>query len=220
VRTQSLLSLLIGGLAFDTPEGNGTEAPAPADTAFPLYGERATAMKQPEAIARRYVLYANESLRGLSTGAPVTILGLPTGEVTEVGLDIDPATHRLRGRIEVVALPAQMVAHLHGLQAAAGQAMAESGEQAHAFLQRLIDEQGLRAQLRSGSLLTGQLYVAFDFFPDAAPVKVDWSQETPVLPLVPSTLPDLEAKVSGILAKLDQLPFAAIGADVKQTDPG
>ena len=72
----------------------------------------------------------------------------------------------------------------------------------------------MRAQLRSGNLLTGQLFVALDYFPDAPKAKIDWTQPVPVLPVVPSTLPDLEAKLSGILAKLDKLPLEEIGADV------
>ena len=72
----------------------------------------------------------------------------------------------------------------------------------------------MRAQLQSGSLLTGQLYVAFDFFPNAPKAKIDWSQEPTELPVVPSTVPDLEAKVTSILAKLDKLPYEAIGADL------
>jgi paraquat-inducible protein B len=95
--------------------------------------------------------------------------------------------------------------------------LAHSPQRSHAFIQRLVEERGLRAQLRSGSLITGQLYVAFDFFPDAGAAEVDWGQETPVVPTVPSTLTDLEAKVTGILAKLDKIPYEAIGADVKKT---
>ena len=85
-----------------------------------------------------------------------------------------------------------------------------------AFFRRLIEERHLRAQLRSGSLLTGQLFVAFDYFPDTPRVKVDWNAEKPVLPTVRSTIPELEAKLSSIVAKLDQLPLDEIGAQVTQ----
>ena len=87
-------------------------------------------------------------------------------------------------------------------------------QQRHAFMQRLVEQRGLRAQLRSGSLLTGQLFVAFDFYPNAPKVKIDWSREVPELPVVPSTVSDLEAKITGIVAKLDKLPLEAIGADL------
>ena len=89
VRTESLVALLAGGLAFDTPPFLPTEPARAANTVFTLYSDRATAMKEPDSIARRYVLHFNESLRGLSVGAPVTFLGLPAGEVTDVGLDFD-----------------------------------------------------------------------------------------------------------------------------------
>lgn len=216
VRTQSLVSLLIGGIAFETPIFATEGEPAAADSPFALYGDRATAMKQPETIARRYVLYFSESLRGLTAGAPVTLLGLPIGEVSSVGVDMDPEKLTLRGRVEVVAYPERVVARLYAQETAVAQAIAHSERESRAFFQRLVEERGLRAQLRSGSLLTGQLYVALDFFPDAATTKVDWDRETPVVPTVPSTLPDLEAKITGILAKIEALPFKAIGADLKK----
>ena len=74
----------------------------------------------------------------------------------------------------------------------------------------------MRAQLRSGSLLTGQLYVAFDYFPNAPKAKVDWNREAPELPVTASTLPDIENKVTSILAKLDRLPLEAIGEDLRK----
>ena len=214
VRTASLISLIAGGIAFDTPLFVVPSAPAAAETAFTLYGDRATAMKQPDDLAKRYVLYFHESLRGLSAGAPVTLLGLPAGEVTDVGLDIDRATRTLRGRAEVVFYPERIVARLSARQAASGAALAHNEEARRVFFQRLVEQRGLRAQLRTGSLLTGQLFVALDFFPGAPPVKIDWSQEPIVFPVVPSLVPDLEAKVSGILAKLDNLPYDAIGTDL------
>ena len=214
VRTESLVALIAGGLAFETPSFAEAGGAAAADTAFTLYEDRATAMKQPDPVSQRYVLYFNESLRGLSKGAPVTLLGLPGGEVVDVGLDLDPATATIRGRVEIVTFPERLIARLNRQQAGTGDALAKSQQQRRALMQRLVEQKGLRAQLQSGNLLTGQLYVALDYFPDAPKAKVDWSHETPVLPVVASTLPDLEAKLSSIVAKLEKLPLEEIGADV------
>ena len=96
VRTQSLIAVLAGGLAFETPPFAAKAEPAAVNTIFTLYNDQVTAMKQADSISARYVLYFNESLRGLSVGAPVTLLGLPAGEVTEVGFAIDPKTRIAR----------------------------------------------------------------------------------------------------------------------------
>ena len=214
VRTQSLIALIAGGLAFDTPPFVATAEPAAANTVFTLYTDQATALKQVDAISTHYVLYLNESLRGLSVGAPVTLFGLPAGEVTAVGLDLDPATLRIRGRVDLVSFPERLVASLRAKQTAVGEALIRSAQQRHALMQRLVEQRGLRAQLRSGNLLTGQLFVAFDFYPNAPKVKIDWSPDVPELPVVPSTVADLEAKITGIVAKLDKLPLEAISADL------
>jgi paraquat-inducible protein B len=211
VRTESLAAMVAGGIAFETPAFAVQGVTADADTRFTLFGDRSLAMREPAIDATHYVVYFDETLRGLSVGAPVTLLGLPAGEVKAVGLDIDPERSHLRGRVEIVTYPERLVARLTREDAGASQA--RSPKQRHAFLQRLVEERGLRAQLRSGSLLTGQLLVAFDYFPDAPRAKVDWRQDAPVLPAVPSTVTELEGRLTGILAKLDSLPYDAIGAN-------
>jgi paraquat-inducible protein B len=173
-------------------------------------------MKQPDSISVRYVLYFNESMRGLSVGAPVTVLGLPAGEVTDVGIDIEPKTMRLRGRVELVFFPERLVARLSRKQAAVGETIERSLQQRHAFVQRMVEQRAMRAQLRSGNLITGQLYIAFDSFPNAPKAKVDWSQDPTELPVVPSTVQDIEDKLTGIVAKIDKLPLEAIGEDLRK----
>ena len=53
---------------------------------------------------------------------------------------------------------------------------------------------GMRAQLRTGNLLTGQLYVALDFFPDAPRAKINWSRTPPEVPTTPGSLKDLRIR--------------------------
>ena len=52
--------------------------------------------------------------------------------------------------------------------------------------------------------------------PERAQAKIDWSQDLPELPVVPSTVPDIEAKLDSIIAKLDKLPLDAIGGDLRK----
>src|ERR1043166_5757388 len=214
IRTQSLIAVLAGGLAFDTPSFVRNAEPAATNAVFTLYADQATAMKQAESIAAHYILYFNETLRGLSVGAPVTLLGMPAGEVTVVGLDLDAKTMRVRGRVEIVSYPERLVARLDAKQAAAGQAMMRNAQSRHALMQSLVEQRGLRAQLASGNFLTGQLFVALGFFPGSAKTKIDWGRDPVELPVVPSTVQDLEEKVTGIVAKLDKLPYEAIGNDL------
>jgi paraquat-inducible protein B len=217
VRTEGLISLLAGGLAFDTPPFSPPAEPAAANTVFTLYPDRATALKQPESVARVYALNFNESVLGLSVGAPVTLLGLPAGEVTQVGLTIDPATMAFRPRVLITFYPERLLSRVIAQDRAAGNVMIEGSEKTRLqLIRRIVEEQGLRGQLKSGNLLTGQLFVAFNYFPDAPKPKIDWTKEPLELPVVPSTIPDLEAKLTGILNKLDNLPLDAIVAEVKQ----
>lgn len=217
VRTESLIALLVGGLAFDTAPFIGDTTAAPADAVFMLYGERSAAMKAQDPATRHYVLHFDESLRGLSVGAPVTFLGLTAGEVTDVGLDFDSATGHARPRVTIAFYPERLVAYSDAKDGAETRRRdATDDKRRRVFLQRLVQERGLRGQLRSGSLLTGQLYVAFEYFPRASKAAVNWNSETPELPAAPSSLVDLEAKLTNILDKIDRLPLDAIAGSMKK----
>jgi paraquat-inducible protein B len=172
-------------------------------------------MRQPDSVARSFVLYFDEPLYGLSVGAPVTLFGLPVGEVTSVGLTFDPATLDLRPRVDITVFPERLVARLRKGQDSFTQTVEQNPQKRDALMRRLVEERGLRAQLRTGSLLTGQMYVAFDYFPRVPKARVNWSGKEQELPVVPGLRPDLEARLTSILAKLDKLPLEAIGENLK-----
>jgi paraquat-inducible protein B len=218
VRTESVVALLIGGLAFDIPPFEPASGPAASNTLYTLYNDRTAAMKAPDAIARRYVLYFKESLRGLSVGAPVTLLGLPAGEVTSIGLEFDAAKANVRSRVVITYFPERLLTYANAKADARGSAAASPPDEQKRrdLLRRLVEERGLRGQLRSGSLLTGQLYVSFDFYPNAPKAKVDLRPEEPELPVVSSTLVELEDKVTHIVDKIDKMPLEAIGNGIKK----
>jgi paraquat-inducible protein B len=162
------------------------------------------------------VLYFNESLRGLSVGAPVTLFGLTVGRVAEVGLTYDAATLTLRPRVLVTLYPERLSARLSAAdQASAGKAQATFDSQTrNRILRHLVEDKGLRAQLETGSLITGELYVAFDYLANAPQPKVDWSRDPVELPVASGGLASIEAKLNSILTKVDNMPLGAMGSNV------
>jgi paraquat-inducible protein B len=215
LRSTSLEALIGGGVAFDTPASADPPAPAVDGAPFTLYRDRTTAMRHPDAIATPYILHFGESLQGLAVGAPVTFLGIPAGEVTEVGLSYDAATLDVRPRVAIILYAERLLARLPSSQQAAAQQVNQDVKKSLTVLQRLVEKRGLRAQLRSVNLLTGKRYVALDYFADAPRARLDLRREPLELPVVVSTMPDLEAKLASLLAKLDRLPLESIGADMK-----
>jgi len=80
----------------------------------------------------------------------------------------------------------------------------------------LMVKGGLRAQVRTGSLLTGQLYVAIDFFKDAKPAKVAWNEKPPRFPTVEGAFTGIEENISQITKKIAAMPLDEIGTDTKK----
>jgi paraquat-inducible protein B len=209
VQTESLLSILVGGIAFETPATGPVLPAANADTVFTLFSDRATAFKVPARYPQTYLLIFKDSVRGLAPGAPVELRGIKIGEVTEVRAQVDLRTFEFSVPVTILVDPQSL-----------GVNVVEAGthEANEAARRKLIDSfvaHGARAQLRTGNLLTGALYVAFDFFPDVPPATVDWSQKPVQLPTTPGDIEAIEASVVSIIKKLDQVPYKAIGDDVQ-----
>ena len=139
-------------------------------------------MKVDESIATRYVMHFTESVRGLSVGAPVTFFGVQVGEVTDVGLAFNPATLDVRPRVEMLLYPQRMIAQLPSADEVKAQAMIKDLELRQTLMQKMVAQRGLRGQLATGSLVTGQRYVALVYAPRSPKARVDWAAPTPELP--------------------------------------
>jgi paraquat-inducible protein B len=214
VETQSVLSMLVGGLAFETPTTAQTLPPAEANAEFTLYDNRAEAFRPPPQNPQTYLLVFNQSVRGLAIGAPVEFHGIQIGQVEDVRGVADTKRFKFSVLVTISVDPQRLGVKVIGPGV---------GGVDNAAHRKLIDElvsRGLRAQLRTGSLITGALYVAVDFFPDAPPFKVDWSQEPVRLATVPGKLEGIDASVASIIKKLDKVPYEEIGQDVRKTLAG
>ncbi|HTP41656.1 MAG TPA: MlaD family protein [Nitrospiria bacterium] len=212
VQTQSVLSMLVGGLAFETPDAAQALPQAAANTEFTLYGNRAEAYKPPPTYPTTYLLVFNQSIRGLKVGAPVEFRGIQIGEVTDVQAEIDLKTFELSVVVTVSADPQRLGVKVRGQGATAA-----DRDAAHRKLIDALVSRGLRAQLQTGSLITGALFVELDFFPDAPPFMVDWSQSPIRLATIPGKLEGIEANIASLVKKLDQVPYQEIGQDLRKT---
>jgi len=211
VNTQSLAAVLVGGIAFESISGQKPAAVASPGTDFALAADQASALREPDGVAVTTVLYFDQSLRGLSPGAPVDFRGIVLGEVRSVGVEFDPVKKNFRMPVTVDMYPAR-------LGRSFARTVAEDQERSAGtqVLDRLVSR-GLRGQLRTGNLLTGQLYVALDFFPNAPAARVDTTQEIVELPTVPNSLDELQTQISSIARKLDKVPFEDIGKNLRDT---
>ena len=210
VQTQSILSILVGGIAFETPASGPVLPAAEADTTFPLFRDRAEAFRLPAQDPQTFRLVFKQSVRGLVPGASVEFRGIPVGEVIEIGAQVDARTLEFAAPVTIRLDAPRLGVKLVDLP---------PGEDRDTMRRRLFDKlvaQGVRAQLQSGSLLTGALFVAFDFFPDAPPATIDWSQKPVELPTIPGELQAIEASAASIMKKLDQLPYKALGDDLRK----
>jgi paraquat-inducible protein B len=209
LRTQSLATILLGGIAFGPPEDEDNGAIAAQDAAFTLAADETIAMKQPDGPSQMVVLYFDQSLRGLSKGAPVDFRGVVIGEVKSIGVEFDRKKRAFHMPVLVQIYPDRLS------RRGAGE-LSESTFTQQQRIQFLVGK-GLRAQLRPGSLLTGQIYVALDFFPKVAPAKLDFKQSPFELPTVASTLDELQSQVQEIASRINKVPFEQIGADLLTT---
>ena len=211
VRTEALMTMLVGGIAFQTPPNEPDAPRADPDYAFTLERTREAAMRTPEALSVLFAVYFDQSVRGITLGAPVEFKGVPIGEITDASLDWDRKTFSARTLVTFRVYPERLWARVRG----ENMNRARTPEQFRANLDGLVG-QGVRAQLRIGNILTGQYYVAIDYFPKAKKAKIDWTKDPPILPSEAGSFDEMQAKVASILDKLDKIPYSDISADVRK----
>lgn len=204
INTESILSLLIGGIAFETPMNLMPGEKAKKDQTFPLYASRDQTEEPIYTQKSYFIAYFDESVRGLNKGAPVEFRGIKIGQVMDVQLEF--MEEKMAFRIPV-------------LMAIEPERIATRGELKtdRSVLVGKLVEKGLRAQLRTASLLTGQLYVNLSTFPKAPARKLAHAGQYPVIPTIPGATEEITASIARFTNELEKVPVAQIGRDLSAT---
>jgi paraquat-inducible protein B len=208
LQLESLTALLLGGIAFDTPEDSRVAADAALPAAFTLYPSAQAAKDQTYGRHVKALAYFQGSVSGLAAGAPVTFQGLRVGQVTGVELEYDPASGMIRAPVRFEVQPERIA----DVQPFEKRSPLENA--------RMLVAKGLRAQLQSANLLTGQMLVALEIVPDAAPAELQVEGDVLVIPTVPGQIAGAMAAASQVMAKLERLPLDRMGESLEATFRG
>lgn len=237
--TQSLASVVAGGVAFANvaapgcgipqppprdraaaPAGRlgaqpepeaarrpGCPAPADEGTRFTLHDDRASAMAPPDGPPLAVRMVFPQNIRGLAPGAPVDVLGVQVGHISSVRLQHEPARQRFAVEVTADLYPRRLGIH--------GQPGIPADDRQ---LMKLLVERGLRAQLRTANLLTGQMVVVLDFpRRKVEPASFDAQAALPTMPTVPSAFGALQPQLLRIVQRLSDVRFDEIGQGLQQT---
>jgi paraquat-inducible protein B len=207
LRTQSLASVVAGGIAFDTAPTSEDAGSATTGAEFTLFVDRAAAMAPPSGEPRYVRMRFAQSLRGLVIGAPVEFVGVNIGQVLSLDLDYDTDRKTFPVIVTALVYPQRM--------GKAYEVLARNGTATNPDrMARLVSQlvaRGLRAQPRIGNLLTGRLYIALDFIPGARPARFDIDARPLEIPTTAGGVQELQQKLASVLAKVDGLPLTEIG---------
>lgn len=207
VNTQSLVSLIAGGLSFSS--FGKPRALQDSKHVFKLYESRRAAELVPEGIAVPVFMRFDQATKGLQVGAPVDFHGLHIGIINSVALDLDITTRQFFTAVEATLYPERLG------KVYTDMSVKDSTPQDLAVSLSTLVSRGMRAQLRTSNILTGQLYVALATFPQA-PLDEPPVAEIPFkIATIPSDdLDKLQQQVTSIVSKLDKIPFDSIGREL------
>ncbi|WP_336080776.1 PqiB family protein [Thalassospira sp. CH_XMU1448-2] len=210
VRAQSVRSVLAGGINFYTPDDSVNDERAEADTIFLLHGSLEKAELLAQGHSLKYILYFDTSVRGLSRGAPVEFNGIRVGTVESVDLEYVINQNIFRVPVVVTIEPERV--------RLVGGNLDENDPQA--TIDTLV-ENGLRARLKTGSFITGQLFVDLSMNP-VTPARYlgDGNGQYRELPTLPQKLDEIANSLSSLLEKVETFPIEEIGIRLLGTVEG
>lgn len=206
LRTESFQSMLLGGIAFDTPQEIEPSHENIEELVFSLNESYKSLEEQSFTQKINFVLFFEGSVRGLHIGAPVEFKGIKVGSVLDIRLEFDPEENSFRIPVLIEIEPERVIS-----RRAAGSP--------YEILKVLVDR-GLRARLQTGSLLTGKLFVELDMHPDTRVRLVGGQDTIPELPTIPAELEEITSSVKGILAKMNRIKVEEISDELFATLQG
>ncbi|TQF67473.1 intermembrane transport protein PqiB [Pseudoalteromonas luteoviolacea] len=212
VSTGSLSKLIKGGISVDYPPGTDADAIAPESSQYKLHKNFAVALERRFDLFDLYLIEFEQSIKGLRPGAPVEYRGMRIGTVEQVPAQLVRDGQPLYFQQNNTSIPVLIKVEYGRIY--------DIDEQAKEYWQGNIEKwinNGLRASLKSGNLLTGAVYIELDFYSSAKPESIAKHSVYPILPSVPSGFTALSEQVMALLNKLNKLPLSDTLGEAQST---
>lgn len=200
-RMASLASLINGGIAFDNVASFESSEIAEEGERFFLHPDRESVLEGQFDIEYFYLLKFSGSVRGLAVGAPVEFRGIKVGEV--VNVEMTSATHQDKSLHVYIAVEPQRM----------DPESAPTREQLDQRIGELV-KRGLRAQMATGSLITGSKFIDLVFVDDSAPAELAVSTNYSELPTADGAADEMMNDIAEVIAKVNRIPIDKIGQDL------
>lgn len=196
VRTPSLQAMVSGGVSFAIQDGIKAGEQAKDGTTFELHKDIDDASSSTFNPTLGVLLLFDQSVRGLTKSAPVEYRGIEIGRVKNISLNyaLESQNQRVPVLVEVDPKLLRAIGRL------------TTPEDDILMLGNAVKD-GLRATLKIGSLLTGAMFVDFDYYPNEKAADLAYEGDFPVVPTLSSGFAQLEVKLTSILDKIDALPL-------------
>lgn len=215
----SLTTLLTGGVSFDLMQGWPMGAAVADGTEFQLFPNKDSIQEGLYSKYVEYLVFFDESVRGLKSGAPVEYRGVRVGTVASV-----PFFFAMDKPFEVsLQQGIPVLIRIEAGRLYENLTLPELKQE----LNKAI-EQGMHATLKTGNLLTGVLFIDLDINTDqtadedrqqliAQQRQLSESAGYPMLPAARSGLSNIEQKVLMALDKINNLPIEQLLVQGEQT---
>ncbi|MGF1715597.1 intermembrane transport protein PqiB [Photobacterium chitinilyticum] len=195
----SIESLITGGVSFRVPKGNEPGELITKDMSrFRLYNNLKRVKERFFDEYLEYVMLFDESVRGLNTGAPVEYRGIRIGTVRKVPLELPRAASGFSSKQIPVLVRIEL-----------GRIYDHVDFDTLPQLKTNLEQEfkaGLRASLKTGSLLTGALLVDTEVYPEEEPPVQSRYSGYDVFPTKAGGFAEIQKQISAILSKINNLP--------------
>ena len=200
---ESLTALMSGGIVFDTPRNLSAGTPVEEGEEYYLYPDRTSINDETPTLKLEYVLYFEESLKGLAISAPVDFRGTTVGKVLDKETRIDPISLSVQIPVLIELYPERL-------------SLQDDAIDPTEVIESMVAK-GLKAVLKTGNLLTGQMFIELEFDEKGTPGMIQDTGYYAKFPTAPGQFGQITRSLASLATKFENMPLDDVANNLNET---